>query len=126
MGSFQSAGKLKRLLCAGAALVIASMWSVLSAVPTAKAADAKAVLIDTFDKPLYIASAPGAPRLLFVVEQTGRIQVLRDEVRLDHPFLNLSDIVSTGTEGGLLSVAFPPDYDTSGRFYVAFTRVCRS
>ena len=123
MGNFQSLGRLKclSLLCGGAAIVAALMSSVLSVVSSAKAADARAVLIDTFDSPLYIASAPGHPRLLFVVEQTGRIQVLRDEVQLDHPFLDISGIISTGGERGLLSVAFPPNYDTSGRFYVAFT-----
>ena len=97
------------------------MAATISTVPVAKAADAGAVVIGTFDKPLYIASAPGEPNLLYVVEQSGRIQVLKNEVRLSRAFLNISDIISSGDESGLLSVAFPPDYEASRRFYVAFT-----
>jgi glucose/arabinose dehydrogenase len=82
---------------------------------------ADVVSLGTFDSPLYIAVAPGQPTLLFVVEQPGRIQVMRNEVRLGHAFLDISKIVNfNGNERGLLSVAFPPDYDASGRFYVAF------
>ena len=88
--------------------------------PSAKAADATAVLIGTFDHPLYIASAPGQPQLLFITEQTGRVQVLRSELRLDHPFLDISSLISCCGERGLLSIAFPPDYATTRRIYVAF------
>jgi glucose/arabinose dehydrogenase len=91
------------------------------ALPARAAPVATAVSVGTFDHPLYIAVAPGQPKLLFVVEQTGRIEVLRDEVQLDHAFLDLTDIVQfDGAERGLLSIAFAPDYDSSGRFYVAF------
>jgi hypothetical protein len=88
--------------------------------PSAKAADATAVPIGTFDRPLYITSAPGQPELLFVTEQTGRVQVLRNELRLDHPFLDISGLISCCGERGLLSIAFPPDYGTTRRIYVAF------
>ncbi len=81
---------------------------------------AQAVLIGTFDSPVYVAAAPGYPNLLFVVEQSGRIQILRNEVQLALPFLDISNIVNFGGERGLLSMAFAPDYTTSGRFYVAF------
>jgi len=82
---------------------------------------AKAVQIGTFDSPTYIATAPGQHRLLFVVEQTGKIRVLRDEVLLTAPFLDLSSRISCCDERGVLSMAFAPDYATSGLFYVAFT-----
>jgi glucose/arabinose dehydrogenase len=104
-----------------AGLFAVSIAALAWASPSASAADAGTVLIGTFDQPLYIASAPGQPRLLFIVEQGGHIQILDNEVELDHPFLDVSGIISTGSERGLLSVAFPPDYATSGRFYVAFT-----
>jgi glucose/arabinose dehydrogenase len=57
---------------------------------------------------------------LFVVEQPGRIQVLRDEQPLARPFLDISRLVQFSGESGLLSVAFAPDYETSGLFYVMF------
>src|SRR4249919_1797881 len=76
--------------------------------------------IGNFDSPVYVTGAPGAPRLLFVVEQGGRIQVMRDGRRLGRPFLDISKLVSFEGERGLLSVAFPPDYASSGRFYVYY------
>lgn len=77
--------------------------------------------IGSFDHPVYVAGAPGFPRLLFVVEQPGRISVLRKGHRLRKPFLDIRGQVSYGGERGLLSVAFPPDYVESRRFYVYYT-----
>jgi glucose/arabinose dehydrogenase len=77
--------------------------------------------IGSFDRPVYLAGAPGFPKLLFVVEQGGRVEVLRGGRRLGHPFLDVSSLVSSGGERGLLSIAFPPDYPRSGRFYVYYT-----
>ncbi len=45
----------------------------------------------------------------------------KDGRRLPQPFLDVSKLMSTGGERGLLSVAFPPDYRVSGRFYVYYT-----
>jgi hypothetical protein len=54
--------------------------------------------IGSFDNPVYVTAAPGAPNLLFVVEQTGSVAVMRDDKKLDRPFLNISDIVKYGGE----------------------------
>jgi glucose/arabinose dehydrogenase len=77
--------------------------------------------IGRFDNPTYVAGAPGFPQLLFVVEQPGKIAVLRNGHELPHPFLNIEDRVSFEGERGLLSVAFPPDYAQSGRLYAYYT-----
>jgi glucose/arabinose dehydrogenase len=77
--------------------------------------------IGNFDAPVYVTGPPGLPQLLFIVEQGGRIQVLRNGHRLGRPFLDISPLVSFEGERGLLSVAFPPDYGQSGRFYVYYT-----
>ena len=76
--------------------------------------------IGSFEAPVYVAGAPGFPKLLFVVEQPGRIVVLKDGRRAG-TFLDLGDLVAYGGERGLLSVAFPPDYARSKRFYVYYT-----
>jgi glucose/arabinose dehydrogenase len=76
-----------------------------------------------FNQPLYVAQPPGDRRDLFVVEQTGRIQVLRDGHRAPRPFLDLSGAISCCGEQGLLSVAFAPDYRSSGLLYVDYTDV---
>ena len=75
--------------------------------------------IGSFDAPVYITGAPGFPKLLFVVEQQGRIAVLNGGRA--GTFLDIHDLVNYGGERGLLSVAFPPDYADSKRFYVYYT-----
>ncbi|HEY2335700.1 MAG TPA: PQQ-dependent sugar dehydrogenase [Solirubrobacterales bacterium] len=78
--------------------------------------------IGRFDHPTYVTGAPGFPHLLFVVEQPGRVEVLRDGHGLRHPFLDIRSLVDyDGGERGLLSIAFPPDYRASRRFYVYYT-----
>src|SRR4051812_21997698 len=66
-----------------------------------------------FEQPLYVAQPPGDRADLFVVEQTGRIEVLHDGQRALQPFLDLSHDVSCCGEQGLLSMAFAPDYPKS-------------
>jgi glucose/arabinose dehydrogenase len=72
--------------------------------------------------PIHAAAPAGDPRL-FIVERAGRIRVLSGGVVLPGPgaFLDITDRVATDGEGGLLSVAFPPDYAESGVFYVYYT-----
>jgi glucose/arabinose dehydrogenase len=77
--------------------------------------------IGTFDNPLYVTAPPGDRRRVFVVEQGGRVRVVRDGHKLRRPFLDVSNRISSGGERGLLSLAFAPDYASSGRFYVYYT-----
>jgi hypothetical protein len=72
------------------------------------------------DQPLYVTAPPGDPRL-FIVEQTGRIRIVRDGRLLARPFIDLTDRVRAGGERGLLSVAFHPQYARNGFFYVDYT-----
>ena len=74
-----------------------------------------------FDTPVEIKSAPGYDGLMFVVEQEGRVMVLRKGKKLNRPFLDISGRVQSGGERGLLSIGFPPDYKKSKRFYVYYT-----
>jgi glucose/arabinose dehydrogenase len=74
-----------------------------------------------FDSPTYAENAPGFGKLLFVVEQRGTIQVLRRDDALGRPFLDIRGLVECCGEQGLLSVAFAPDYERSGHFYVYYT-----
>ncbi|HEY6551123.1 MAG TPA: PQQ-dependent sugar dehydrogenase [Solirubrobacterales bacterium] len=78
--------------------------------------------IGNFDSPTYVAGAPNLPKLLFVVEQPGTVQIVRDGHKLGHPFLDIRGMVGDdGGERGLLSLAFPPNYAGSGHFYVYYT-----
>ncbi|HST39258.1 MAG TPA: PQQ-dependent sugar dehydrogenase, partial [Conexibacter sp.] len=91
-----------------------------TATPAARAA-VKLTRVGSFDGPVYVTQAPGDPSRLFVVEQAGRIRVIRNGRTLPTPFLDVSDRIASGGEQGLLSVAFAPDYADSGRFYVDYT-----
>ena len=75
--------------------------------------------------PVFLTQAPDAPEL-YVVEQTGRVWPVRGDTSLDDPFLDLSSVVNSGYEEGLLGLAFHPDYNRdgdpdSGRFFVFYT-----
>lgn len=87
----------------------------------AQATGVRLARVGRFDQPLYVTGAPGDRRRLFVVEQGGRIMVVRGGRKLTRPFLDLRRLVTSGGEQGLLSVAFPPDYQRRGRFYVYYT-----
>ncbi len=74
------------------------------------------------NRPVHITHAGDRSGRLFVVEQPGRIRVIRDDALLATPFLDISSRVSGGGEQGLLSIAFPPGYARKGHFYVSYTR----
>ena len=56
-----------------------------------------------------------------MVEDAGTIRIVDGGTVLPNPFLEITELVEDEGEQGLLSVAFPPDYSTSGLFYVYFT-----
>jgi glucose/arabinose dehydrogenase len=72
------------------------------------------------NNPVYVA-APSGDNRLFVVEQIGRIRIIENGQLLNTPFLDITSRVLSGGERGLLSVAFHPQYQTNGFFYVYFT-----
>ena len=79
------------------------------------------LLLGRFDEPTYLAAPRGERRRRFVVERGGRIRVVVGRRVLAEPFLDMSDLVTTGGESGLLSMSFAPDYESSRRFYVYYT-----
>jgi glucose/arabinose dehydrogenase len=91
------------------------------AAPAQTARRARLQPIGDFSSPVYVTSPPGDRSRQFVVEQGGRIMVVRGGRKLSTPFLDLRGQVRAGGEQGLLSMAFAPDYRDSGRFYVYFT-----
>ena len=73
-------------------------------------------------RPLFL-TAPAGDERLFIVEQGGAIRIVADGALLPAPFLDFRSRVSSTGERGLLGLAFAPDYDTSGLFYVDYTDV---
>ncbi|MDQ6750907.1 MAG: PQQ-dependent sugar dehydrogenase [Actinomycetota bacterium] len=74
----------------------------------------------TFTQPVYVTAPPGDAQRVLVVQQTGVIRVLKNGVLQSDPFMTVPDVHDSG-EQGLLSMAFAPDYATSGRFYVYYS-----
>jgi glucose/arabinose dehydrogenase len=81
----------------------------------------------TYASPYHVAGEPGNPSRIYVVEGAGRIRLVVDGVTQATPFLDINGDVcfaneTCGGESGLFSMAFAPDYTTSGLFYVFYTR----
>jgi hypothetical protein len=57
---------------------------------------------------------------LFVIVQTGKILIV-DGGAVKGTFLDISDRISSGTERGLIGLAFHPQYASNGRFFVRYT-----
>ena len=71
------------------------------------------------EDPLDIAFRSGDDAL-FVLEQEGRVRIVRDGTLVERPFLDIADQVTAGGEQGLLGLTFHPD-PTDGRFFVYYT-----
>ncbi len=97
-----------------------------AAVPAAFAASpvgtVKLVTVASGLSSPVLATAPkdGTGRL-FIVEKTGAIRILKNGSLLAIPFLNISRAVSSGSEQGLLGLAFHPNYKVNRKFYVDYT-----
>ncbi len=73
-------------------------------------------------RPVDIQPANDGSDRLFIIEKNGLIRVYKNGQLLEAPFLDISDRVSeAGNEMGLLGLAFHPDYETNGYFYVNYT-----
>ncbi|HEX9370928.1 MAG TPA: PQQ-dependent sugar dehydrogenase [Roseiflexaceae bacterium] len=77
---------------------------------------------DDVRQPDFVTHADDGSGRLFVVEKGGTIAILRDGKRAAKPFLDITTLVnSSGSEQGLLGLAFHPDYKQNGRFFVYYT-----
>ena len=69
----------------------------------------------------HVTAAPGDPERLYLVDRDGLILVFEDGRLGGEPFLDVRDLVTSGGEQGLLSVAFHPGYEENRLFYVNYT-----
>lgn len=105
----------------------AVLFASVSIGPFAVASEPPADLVLTlhssgFSRPVAVRHAGDGTRRLFVVEQGGAIRVVENGVVLGPAFLDLTVVVDDGdNEQGLLGLAFHPDYEINGFFYVNYT-----
>jgi glucose/arabinose dehydrogenase len=67
-----------------------------------------------------VAQPPGESRRLYEAVRAGSVRILRDGVAVVAPVLTLTS-VDTGGEGGLLGLAFHPDFQHNGYMYVYYS-----
>jgi glucose/arabinose dehydrogenase len=123
----QISGKKSFLvLLAGIAGSLITLFALARPTPAAPKV-ALALVAGGLDAPVHITHAGDGSGRIFVVEQRGRIKIIKNGIQ-QGTFLDITDRVRSpfsggGNEEGLLSVAFPPGYGSSlAHFYVYYTR----
>ena len=114
-------------------LALAASVAALTVSGIAAAQDVAARLVASgLSRPIYATHAPGDESRLFIIEKRGRIRILNldtESLNSDY-FLDIDSIVTGGTttssEQGLLGLAFHPDYQNNGYFYVYYTATAGS
>ncbi|MBI3241216.1 MAG: PQQ-dependent sugar dehydrogenase, partial [Chloroflexi bacterium] len=107
----------------GTSVATPSSFVASGAVPATPEAAAYTLnqVITSLSGPLYLTHAGDGSGRLFIVEQAGRILIWQNGAVLPDPFLNLTGSVSTFLEQGLLGLAFDPNYETTGYFWINYT-----
>ena len=88
--------------------------------PAAVAIDLQLV-VEIDGSPVGVTNAGDGSNRLFVLDQNGRILIIRDGALVADPFLDINPIVQAGGEQGLLGLAFHPSYPDDPRFFVYYT-----
>ena len=106
-----------RALGLGLALALISL-----ATPQAHADFVTTRVASGLSNPMYATHAPGRPNEMFIIERAGAIKLLDKTTGQISPthFLNITD-TDVFFEGGLLGLAFHPDFASNGKFYVNVT-----
>jgi hypothetical protein len=82
------------------------------------------LVAEGLESPLGVIAPPDNTGRLFIVDQGGIIYIIKDGERLSQPFLNISSKViqrqTPQDERGLLGLAFHPEFESNGRFFVFY------
>jgi len=106
----------------------ACAWAAAAIVAAPQAARAQSIALIPYatglSSPLGLAAPADGSGRLFIVQQGGRIAIHDGTQVLPTPFLDLTALVLSGGEQGLLGLAFHPNYPATPYFFVNYT--CRS
>jgi len=106
--------------------IVAGISSILVSVPAA-AALTRQVIVTGLSSPVQLTAPPNVTDRLFVVLRGGEIRIINKGAGtlLATPFIDVNDSpgsdVDASGEGGLLSMAFHPNYSSNGQFFVYYT-----
>lgn len=98
---------------------------VIPFIATAQAQIATELLAKGFERPVWVGAPASAKGKLWVMEQAGTVWIvdLENGERSEKPFLEITDRVTRkNNEQGLLGLAFAPDFEKSGRYFVNYNR----
>lgn len=106
-------------------MMIRSIFCILALITNLFGNEIAVIKIaDVPAKSLYVTQPNNEKDLLFVLNQKGKIFILKNEKLLKNPFLDITDRVhgslTPGREKGLLGLAFHPNYSQNGYFYVNY------
>ena len=120
-GARELLGSIRMNMRAAAAAAFLGVFFLLGAV-AAQAQLGTVTYVSGLSSPTAFVQDPSDPTVQYVTEQRGVIRVIKNGVVQGTPFLNITSLVQCCGEQGLLGLAFPPNYGTSGRFFVNYTR----
>jgi glucose/arabinose dehydrogenase len=109
-----------------AALVAIAAATVGIAVQEGRTLGPKFVTLERIarlSQPVYMTQPPGQSSRLYVVQKRGAVRIIEDDRLLTRPFLDIHRLVDSsgpGGDPGMAAIAFPPDYDRTGHFYVSY------
>lgn len=78
--------------------------------------------LDGLSAPLYLTHAGDGSGRIFILERAGRIRIHDGQQLLPTSFLDITQEVDTSGEGGLLGLAFHPNFSSNRRFFINYTR----
>ncbi len=102
-------------------LVVLGLLSLSTARGLARSVVVLEEFLSGLERPIAVKNADDGSGRLFVLERAGRIRVIREGALLPTPFLDISDRVDTIGEGGLMGLAFHPDFPVNEYFFVNYT-----
>lgn len=98
--------------------------SVLGAAQLVQAQLTTQTIVSGLSSPVQMVQDPVNANVFYVVQQTGRVRVVKDGVIQPTDFLDLTSKITTITplgERGVLGMEFAPDYATSGFVYFNYS-----
>lgn len=103
-------------------LVLAVIAATLSPAPSLQAASARLDLVASgFASPVAIAAPGDGSGRLFVVEQAGRIRIYKNGAIRSGSYIDIRGKVKCCGEMGMLGLAFHPNFENNGKFYVTYS-----
>jgi glucose/arabinose dehydrogenase len=101
---------------------LSSAWLGAQSLPSAPPALLLQRLVSGLTSPVDFEFPNDGTGRFFILEQTGKIRIIQGGVLLSSPFLDITNLLESGGEKGLLGLAFHPLYAQNGRFFVNYTR----